>query len=62
MELQPHLLWYYCLNEDMERLDELKVLDCIECGCCEYICASKLPLAGLFKDAKRAVRDRREEK
>lgn len=62
MELEPHLLWYYAVREDWETLKKLGVLDCIECGCCEYICASKLPLVSLFKRAKLAVRKLPQEK
>jgi electron transport complex protein RnfC len=30
-------------------------MDCIECGCCDYVCPSKIPLAERFRDAKPAL-------
>jgi electron transport complex protein RnfC len=38
--------------EDVERFD---VLDCIECGCCGYICPSRIPLVQLFRLGKAKV-------
>ena len=30
--------------------------DCIECGCCDVVCPSHIPLTAYFRDAKRAHR------
>jgi electron transport complex protein RnfC len=57
MELNPHLLWYYTNKKDAGALKKLGAQDCIECGCCEYICSAKLPLVPLFKNAKLIVRE-----
>ena len=38
------------------KLKELKIMDCMECRCCEYICSSKIPLTTLIKIGKNAVR------
>lgn len=57
MELKPHLLWYYTTEKEVKGLKENSVPDCIECGACEYICSARLPLVGLFKEAKVLVRD-----
>ncbi len=57
MELTPHQLWYYVKEKDIGGLKEYAVYDCIECGCCEYICSAKLPLVGLFKEGKQMLRD-----
>ncbi len=38
--------------EDVERFD---VLDCIECGCCGYVCPSRIPLVQLFRLGKAKV-------
>jgi len=54
MELQPlHFAKYL---DDPARLQELGILDCMECRCCEYICSSRIPLTGLIKSGKAAVR------
>ena len=33
-------------------------MDCIECGCCSYICPARLPLVQIFRAAKAAIRER----
>jgi len=56
MELMPHQLWHYIKEENWRKLDELGIADCIECGCCEYVCSAKLPLVELIKKAKPNVK------
>lgn len=38
-----------------ERLDNLYVTDCMECGACGYTCPARIPLVQYIKDAKSAV-------
>ena len=54
MELQPLHFAKFVL--DALKLKELKIMDCMECRCCEYICSSKIPLTNLIKIGKNAVR------
>lgn len=42
---------------DLERLDELHVMDCIECGSCAYGCPAGIPLVQSFRTGKKLVRD-----
>lgn len=47
------------MNVNKRRWDEtmaLNVLDCIECGSCNYICPARLPLVQSFRTAKAAIR------
>ena len=37
-------------------MKEERIMDCMECRCCEYICSSKLPLVSMIKMGKNAVR------
>lgn len=39
-------------NEECERLG---ISRCIECGCCAYVCISKLPLVALIRKGKKAL-------
>ena len=39
-----------------QALKERKIMDCMECRCCEYICSSKIPLVSLIRAGKNAVR------
>ncbi len=41
---------------DYQQLDILGLSDCIECGCCDVVCASHIPLTDNFRDAKHARR------
>ena len=54
MELKP--LHFAKQVMDPAALKKLNILDCMECGCCQYICASKIPLVTLIKTGKTAVR------
>ena len=54
MELLP--LHFAKFTTEPAKLKELKIMDCMECRCCEYICSSKIPLTTLIKIGKNAVR------
>ena len=56
MELKP--LHYYKLvsAQDWQGCKDMKIMDCMECRCCEYICSSKLPLVTMIKMGKNGVR------
>jgi len=56
MELKP--LWFYkhAAAGNWQEMKAYKVMDCLECRCCEYICSSKLPLVSMIKLGKNAVR------
>ena len=36
---------------------ELGVWDCIDCGCCDYVCPSQIPLALRFREARARLRE-----
>ncbi len=35
-----------------ESLNDYNILDCMECGCCQYVCPAHIPLVHLFKLGK----------
>jgi len=39
-------------RKDAEKLDELLVTACMECGCCSYVCPANRPLVQTNKMAK----------
>ena len=41
------------LEKDSDELEALGLADCIECGCCDVICPSQIPLTEYFRQAKR---------
>ena len=38
-------------------MNELNLMDCIECGCCSYTCPGKLHLVQSFRTGKQKIRD-----
>ncbi len=56
MELKP--LHYFKLvgQQNFQGCKDMKIMDCMECRCCEYICSSKLPLVTMIKMGKNGVR------
>ena len=57
MELKPLYFAKYMDEGNVAGCKEKNVMDCMECRCCEYICAAKLPLVAKIKAAKAAVRE-----
>ena len=57
MELSPLYFWKYANEENWQGMLEKKVMDCVECRCCEYICSSKIPLVSKIKAGKMAIRE-----
>lgn len=53
MELIPHYYAFWGQKQNWNEMVNYKVKNCIECGCCQYICSSKIDLISLIKKAKR---------
>jgi len=43
-------------------LREFGLMDCIECGCCDLVCPSHIPLTADFRVAKGRIRELADEK
>ena len=56
--LLPQQLHWYALARDLDALETYGLMDCIECGCCDYVCPSQIPLAERFRDMKPALSER----
>jgi len=56
MELTPLYFAKYAGTGDWAACKERRIMDCMECRCCEYICSSKIPLVTLIKIGKNGVR------
>ena len=57
MSLQPLYLCRFEQAGDLTALRRLNLTDCIECGCCAYVCPGRLPLVESFRAGKRAVKE-----
>ncbi|MDD3726251.1 MAG: electron transport complex subunit RsxC [Candidatus Ratteibacteria bacterium] len=53
MELLPYYYAYYGEKGQWDEMANYKVKSCIECGCCQYICSSKIDIVSLVKKAKK---------
>ena len=56
MSLKPLYYAKYVGVGDWQACKDAKIMDCMECRCCEYICSSKIPLVSLIKMGKNGVR------
>ena len=56
MTLKPLYYAKYVGVGDWQACKDAKIMDCMECRCCEYICSSKIPLVSLIKMGKNGVR------
>ena len=56
MELSPMNMARYSEKGDLEGLLAEHIMDCMECGCCEYFCSSGNSLVQKIREGKKAVR------
>ena len=52
MGLLPQQLYWYARAKDLDKIQDYHLFDCIECGCCDYVCPSQIPLVGYYRHAK----------
>ena len=57
MELSPLYFAKYADEQNWQGMKDKKVMDCVECRCCEFICSSKIPIVTKIKAGKLAVRE-----
>ena len=62
MQLQPQQLFWYAASDNEVKLREFGLIDCIECGCCDVVCPSHIPLTADFRVAKGRIRELADEK
>ena len=60
MGLQPLYMYRYTLCGDLDELKRLHQMDCMECGCCAFVCPGKLPLVEQFRKGKAMLRAAKE--
>lgn len=62
MVLMPNFLGIYAELEMWDMTEQFHALDCIECGCCGYICPSRIPLVQFVRLAKAKIIAKKQEK
>jgi electron transport complex protein RnfC len=58
MRLWPSRLAMLVQTEDSKELDKLGIMECIECGCCSYVCPSQINLVHYLTMGKQRLRER----
>ncbi|MGI6299161.1 MAG: electron transport complex subunit RsxC [Saccharofermentanales bacterium] len=56
MRLMPTNLDIMARNKDVEGLEQYHIMDCIECGCCSYVCPAKRYLVQSIRNGKSDLR------
>jgi Na+-translocating ferredoxin:NAD+ oxidoreductase RnfC subunit len=44
------------IAKDIEKMEELFIHDCAECGLCTFVCPSKIELLQIVKDGKKLIK------
>ncbi len=52
MNLMPVYMYAHAERGQLDKCEQLNILDCMECGSCSYICMGRLHLVQMFKKAK----------
>lgn len=55
LNLIPSKLQRLVRNEEFEACRDYDIMSCDDCGCCAYICPSKIPLVEIIRRGKEAV-------
>jgi electron transport complex protein RnfC len=55
MGLEPTQLFKFVQHENWTEAEAWGILDCVECGCCQYICPSKIPLVHWMRVGKNTI-------
>jgi len=55
VHLMPTTIASYSRLDMVDEAEQFDALDCIECGCCSYICPAGIPLVQLIRMAKAKV-------
>jgi electron transport complex protein RnfC len=55
MRLVPTQLMKYVRYSHLQEAEDWGVLDCVECGCCQYICPANIPLVHWIRLGKSKV-------
>ena len=56
MHLTPLFMNMFAKSPPWSEVEEYRIMDCMECGCCQYICPARIPLVQQFRTAKFAIR------
>jgi len=61
VNLQPFELYWASRAKNFDGAKYHRLFDCMECGCCAYVCPAHIPLVDYFRYASSEIRARDEE-
>jgi len=61
VNLLPQQMYWHIRAKDFPRAEAHNLKDCIECGCCSYVCPSHIPLVDYYRFAKNEIREQQQD-
>lgn len=62
VRLLPQQLYWHACADNEANLRDFGLTDCIECGCCDLVCPSHIPLTTVFRQTKARMQELADEK
>ena len=59
--LLPQQLFWFAQGKEIEKLEQHKLFDCIECGACSWVGPSHIPLVQYYRASKADILEQRRE-
>jgi Na+-translocating ferredoxin:NAD+ oxidoreductase RnfC subunit len=53
--LIPHVLYKHSDIDALEEAKQYRIMDCVDCGLCTYVCVSKIPIADKIAHGKEQI-------
>jgi Na(+)-translocating NADH:ubiquinone oxidoreductase A subunit len=60
-DIMPHLIHKYLYADLIDEAEQARIDLCIECGLCSFVCPSKIDLKSEFFEAKRLIKEEKEQ-
>ncbi len=54
-ELQPYAMYWASRAKNLDSARDFNLFECMECGCCAYVCPANIPLVHYFRFAKSEI-------
>lgn len=59
--LMPYLFHRYQPLGMIDEMEQAGIWNCVECGCCNYVCPSKIDILGKIQEGKAVIKEEMEE-
>src|SRR5690606_8594978 len=62
MRLMPNYLALYSRKSMYNDAEQIHLFNCIECGCCSFVCPARIPIVHYIQKAKHEINSKRRKK